>query len=206
VTNTANYSWPKPDNTMPADLEASVGPTFDAADASLADLEASYQTIWRHSTKPFGGAAAANPVTNGRYYVGGDGSLFAINALPTGWGTLYVDPADYAVAHRTTKFRLRCALLTNTAAPGAAVDILARLDGLQAPTGTAGVITENVTGTSIQVPFSHVIAGSAISPAASADLTLGGPTLFALGFDVSNPYPSGNSAMVLLAELQVRRV
>jgi hypothetical protein len=118
---------------------------------------------------------------------------------------IYLDPADYAVTGRATKYRVRATLLSNANAPTVNFTV-----GLYPLTGVAGATSLQITPTLGTVTSGSTVAFTAPSASStnqsnSGDFTAPAAGYYALAVAVSGS-PAANSGISIRAELQARTV
>lgn len=121
-----------------------------------------------------------------------------------GHGCFYIDPADYAVTGKTTKYRVRAVALVNNA--GANTSFHIGLYPVSAPAGassTLSVTLGTVTAGSV-VDFTTPLQNT-ITDANSGDFTAPAAGLYALAVVVDGAMAAASS-VELRAFLQVRNV
>ena len=140
----------------------------------------------------------------GTYLFAATGLLSAAEAA-AGITMPYLDPADYAVAGKTTKYRLRAQVYTNAVAPTATfvvglfpISAVAGAEGKVKP--TVGTITEGS-----QVTFTTP-AKETRSQGNSGDFTAPAAGHFALGVTTSTATTAAKSDEIICVQLQVRNV
>lgn len=142
------------------------------------------------------------------YVAGQSGSMAALVNQPIADATvIYFDPADYAVAGRTTKCRLRAQLITNSVAPAVTFTV-----GLYAVTafggGSAASPLVNTIGTVIAgstVVFTTPGASNGGAQGNSGDFTAPSAAFYVIGVAVSGA-AAANSSEAISVQLQVRTV
>lgn len=124
-------------------------------------------------------------------------------SLPTSIPLIYLDDADYAVAGKTQKVRIRACVSTNATVPAVTITV-----GLYPVTFTGGsnllVATLGTVVTGSTASFTSPSA-SASTTAVSTDVTVPADGAYTIGFVTSTTLTT-NAALQLTAMLQTRSV
>jgi hypothetical protein len=138
-------------------------------------------------------------------------TVFRSNGAMVGTGAapvlLYLDDADYTVAGKSTKLRVRAQALTNAAADPN-IDITFGLYPITGSAGGAGVITETIgtvtSGSTVAITNANLNT-SDMEQGNSGDFTFPADGYYALGC-VGSGTQAANSFLALTAQLQMRHV
>lgn len=178
---------------MPAQLSS-------LAALAKAEIDARYQRLQVSNAR----ATAAN-IASAAVYAMQPGGAFALQSTAGTYLLFGLDPADFAVAGRTTKLRVVVSGLVNDAAP--AMNFVFGLYPLGTPSGTVNVVNPN---------FGTVVAGSTVTFNAPGANTSPGPTSSGdFDFPAAGRYGIGvncsaamaaNSAVNWAVRLEVRYV
>lgn len=175
-----------------------------ASGAPVVTPEAAFSTY--KTLHQVGGFVKGDQATAGTYGLGGRAWEGLNSALSLdGYGVFYFDPADFTAGSRTTKLRLRVALMTNATAPAATFTV-----GLYPVSAVAGGTFISLTAT-----LGTVVAGSSVTfttPSASTrsqgnsgDFPAPAAGFYVLGV-VLSATPAGPSSEAINATLQLRQV
>lgn len=126
-----------------------------------------------------------------------DMALQTAPSTPSNQVVFYLDPADYAIAGRTAKLRLRAWLATNATAPGITFTIGLYPIVLSAATQTFGAVVPGST-----VAFVSPGASNSGAVASSGDFAFPAAGFYALGVVLSGVAASGSVERVR-ADLQM---
>lgn len=204
-TPTTNFAMTKPATTDGVSgLRTAIGDNADLLDVLILNHLKVYRQVVERTGQMGGGSVAAGTFVIPQYEAGAILAAGAITCFAP--RAFYVDLADYAVAGRTTKYRVRAEVVTNTVASG-----ITWTAGLYPVATFAGAGGANAIVNSL----SAVVAGSTAAiatPGASAggQNNSGDFTPPAAGWYVLAVVTSGTTAASsqsnIRAALQVRNV
>lgn len=173
----------------------------DIPDANLASPNnAAYRPVIAWQVVDLADAATAGTFVISPSFYGSTKQL----THPSILAPVYLDPADFAVAGLTTKYRVRASVLVNTVAPAANFQV--GLYPVTAVGGSAdiGHVTLGTVVSGSGAAFNAPNAGS-LNPNNSADFTAPAAGFYALAFTLSAQI-AANSYLSVGACLQVRNV
>jgi hypothetical protein len=148
------------------------------------------------------GSAAAGTYLLGQDTIGLVNTAFAFNPID-------IDPADYAVAGKSTEFRIKASLFTNAVAPGSGVNFTVGLYPITGRGGASGAapfvssVGSIVTGSGYT--FNGPVSASDWRRSVPSDFSIAAADAFVLAVTLSNAM-AANSAFAVAARLQVRNV
>lgn len=127
----------------------------------------------------------------------------AVAGQPGGVPLVYLDDADYAIAGRTTKLRVRGIVLANATAP--AINFTFALHPITVA-GAADTVTYYLgTATAGSTAVATTPSASTVTAATGTDFTIPADGAYALGVTISGTL-ANNSAVSVHAQLQLRHV
>lgn len=162
---------------------------------------------WKLIRTAASGSNALSAAAAGTFLVSNDGSIFAPGAANSGRAAFWFDPADFAVATKTVKLRVRGMLQTNAVAPTAI--FTAELCPITAFGGASGAYPTiaSVGAPVISAPFNAGVAPPASSQNHAEAAAVSGITAgwYALCLLLGSGMAASSTAIAFL-ELQVQEV
>lgn len=151
------------------------------------------------------GATIAGSTALATYLVPVDAAVIAVSDVNAGRMVGYLDPADYAAAPRTVKYRLSANLLVNATAPVSTFAFgLYPVTAVAGASGTVSVTLGTVIAGSVATFTSP--SGSTLTAANSGDFTAPAAGHYAIGLVVSAGIPAAASRCTSRVILQARQV